>query len=43
MLTNIEHLSSLEKLNVKRCPKLQWGSEVIEQLRQRLGEGFMEA
>jgi len=26
MLINIEHLNSLEKLNVQGCPKLQWGS-----------------
>jgi hypothetical protein len=42
MLPNVERLSSLMKLDVSECPKLQWGAGVIEQLRRRLGEGFSE-
>jgi len=42
MLPNIEHLSLLETLDVSQCPKLQWDAGVVEQLRQRLGKGFIE-
>jgi aminoglycoside phosphotransferase len=42
MLPNVEHLSSLKKLDVSQCPKLQWSAAVIEQLRQRLGQGFVQ-
>jgi hypothetical protein len=43
MLPNVEHLSSLKMLDVSESPKLQWGAGVVEQLRQRLGEGFIES
>eukprot|EP00253_Pinus_taeda_P001240 PITA_01240 len=42
MLPNIEHLSLLETFDVSQCPKLQWDAGVVEQLRQRLGKGFIE-
>eukprot|EP00253_Pinus_taeda_P012754 PITA_12754 len=42
MMPPVDHLRSLEELDVSGCPKLQWGAEVVEQLRQRLGEGFIQ-
>eukprot|EP00253_Pinus_taeda_P032554 PITA_32554 len=42
MVPNVEHLGSLEYLNVFQCFKLQWDAGIVEQLRQRLGEGFIE-
>jgi hypothetical protein len=42
MLPNVEHLSSLKKLDVSQCPKLQWSAAVIEQLRQRLGQALFK-
>eukprot|EP00253_Pinus_taeda_P007810 PITA_07810 len=42
MPPNVQHLSSLVKLYVSHCSKLQWGAGVVESLRHRLGNGFIE-
>jgi len=42
MVPNVEHLGSLEYFNVCQCSKLQWNAGIVEQLRQRLGERFIE-
>jgi Leucine-rich repeat (LRR) protein len=40
-LDGVEYLTSLEELFASECPRLQWGEEVLEQLRQRLEEGML--